>query len=383
MRVIVVAGARPNFMKVGPILAELATRGHAAELVHTGQHYDPEMSDAFFADLGIAVPDHHLDVGSGSQAVQTARVMERFDPVLVTVRPDWVVVVGDVNSTLAAALVTAKRRSELGSRLVHVEAGLRSGDWSMPEEVNRVITDQLADLLLVHSPEAFVHLEREGIDPARVVDVGNVMMDALFQVQRLGAEDHPWAELGLSHQGYGLVTLHRPSNVDDRDCLANLLAGLQAVAGGLPLVWPRHPRTRAAMERFGLAAPEGVQVISPVGYRRMTALLDGAAIVITDSGGLQEESTALGVPCVTVRESTERPVTVTEGTNRLIPWPPTVAGLAETVAAAMAAGRTAGSRATGMPAGWDGEAARRIVDAMERAPVAAARSRLPETLDPA
>lgn len=383
MKALVIAGARPNFMKVGPILAELRRRGHDALLVHTGQHYDPEMSDAFFADLGIAAPDHHLDVGSGSQAEQTARVMERFDPVLVAERPDWVVVVGDVNSTLAAALVTAKRRSELGVRLVHVEAGLRSGDWSMPEEVNRVLTDQLADLLLVHSPEAFEHLRREGIGRERVVDVGNVMMDALFAVQARGAGDHPWLEHGLARDGYGLVTLHRPSNVDDRDSLANLLEGLGAVARELPLVWPRHPRTRAAMERFGLEAPAGLRIIAPVGYRRMTALLDGAAVVITDSGGLQEESTALGVPCVTLRESTERPVTVTEGTNRMLPWPPTAAGILATVAAARRTGRTGGSRGSGRPAGWDGRAASRIVEAMESAPVEAARSRLPAALDPA
>ncbi len=377
MKALVVAGARPNFMKVAPILAELARRGHEALLVHTGQHYDPGMSDAFFADLGMAAPDHHLEVGSGSQAEQTARVMERFDPVLMAERPDWVVVVGDVNSTLAAALVTAKRRSEIGTRLVHVEAGLRSGDWAMPEEVNRVVTDQLADLLLVHSPEAFGHLEREGIDAGRVINVGNVMMDALFDVQARAAGDAPWAVLGLPRDGYGLVTLHRPSNVDDADRLGNLLEGLGRVAATLPLVWPRHPRTRHAMERFGLSAPDGLQIIDPVGYRQMTAWLDGAAIVITDSGGLQEESTALGVPCVTLRESTERPVTVTEGTNRMIPWPPTVEGMLAAVAASRAAGRGPGSRGTGRPAGWDGRAAERIVDAMEAAPVEAARSRLP------
>ncbi len=380
---LVVAGARPNFMKVGPILAELARRGHQALLVHTGQHYDPAMSDAFFADLGMSAPEHHLEVGSGSQAEQTARVMERFDPVLMSERPDWVVVVGDVNSTLAAALVTAKRRSEIGSRLVHVEAGLRSGDWAMPEEVNRVLTDQLADLLLVHSPEAFGHLEREGITGDRVVSVGNVMMDALFAVQQRASEDRPWARLGLERDGYGLVTLHRPSNVDDPSCLGNLLEGLGRVAADLPLVWPRHPRTRNAMERHGLATPAGLRIIDPVGYREMTALLDGAAIVITDSGGLQEESTALGVPCVTLRESTERPVTVSEGTNRMVPWPPTAAGMIATVAQARAAGRGTGSRATGRPEGWDGRAAERIVTAMEAAPIEAARSPIAAVLGPA
>jgi UDP-N-acetylglucosamine 2-epimerase (non-hydrolysing) len=383
MKALVVAGARPNFMKVAPILAALARRGDEAVLVHTGQHYDHGMSDAFFDDLGMPHPHHHLEVGSGSQAEQTARVMERFDPVLMAERPDWVVVVGDVNSTLAAALVTAKRRPEIGCRLVHVEAGLRSGDWAMPEEVNRVVTDQLSDLLLVHSPEAHRHLAAEGIAPERVVSVGNVMMDALFLVRDRAASLRPWEARGLVAGGYGLVTLHRPSNVDDRASLQRILEGLAAVAKELPLVWPCHPRTRAAMERLGLDVPPGTALVAPLGYREMTAWLDGAAVVITDSGGLQEESTALGVPCVTVRESTERPITVTSGTNRLVPWPPTTEGIVATTRAALAAGRGPGSRGTGVPEGWDGRAAVRIVEAMASAPESAARSRLGELAAPA
>jgi UDP-N-acetylglucosamine 2-epimerase (non-hydrolysing) len=376
MKALVVAGARPNFMKVAPILAVLHARGHQAVLVHTGQHYDAAMSEAFFTDLGMPQPDHHLGVGSGSQAEQTARVMERFDPVLMQERPDWVVVVGDVNSTLATALVTAKRRSEIGVRLVHVEAGLRSGDWAMPEEVNRVVADQLADLLLTHSPEASGHLSREGIAAGRMAFVGNVMMDALFAVRERGAADAPWAEHGLPDGGYGLITLHRPSNVDDPLVLSGLLDALGRVASQLPLLWPIHPRARGAIERGKLVLPPGLEVTDPVGYRAMAALVDHAKVVITDSGGLQEETTALGVPCVTVRESTERPITITEGTNRMVPWPPTPEGLVATVLDAIAAGRSPGSRG-GIPRGWDGDAATRVVVAMEGAPWSAARSAPP------
>ena len=372
MKVLVVVGARPNFMKVAPILAALTARGHQAVLVHTGQHYDAAMSDAFFADLGMPTPDHHLGVGAGSHAEQTARVMERFDPVLLAERPDWLVVVGDVNSTLATALVAAKRRGELGVRIAHVEAGLRSGDWTMPEEVNRVLTDQLSDLLLTHSPEAEGNLTREGISPDKVRFVGNVMMDALFAVRERGAADTPWQEYGLDRDCYGLVTLHRPSNVDDPAQLRQLVAGLAAVAQELPLVWPVHPRARATLDSLGGALPAGLQLTSPVGYRTMAALLDGAAVVVTDSGGLQEESTALGVPCVTVRETTERPVTVEQGTNRMLPWPPTSGGLVEAVGAARRAGRSAGSRGC-QPAGWDGLTAKRIVGALEDCGVVAVK----------
>jgi UDP-N-acetylglucosamine 2-epimerase (non-hydrolysing) len=370
MKVLVVAGARPNFMKVAPILAELRRRGHRAVLVHTGQHYDPAMSSAFFADLAMPAPDFHLEVGSGSHAEQTARVMERFDPVLLATQPDWVVVVGDVNSTLAAAIVTAKRRHELGVRLAHVEAGLRSGDWTMPEEVNRVLTDRVADLLLTHSPEAAGHLASEGIAADRVVQVGNVMMDALFAVRDRAEDDAPWGPYGLARDGYGLVTLHRPSNVDDPVVFATLLSGLARVADRLPLVWPIHPRARAALTRHGLEVPALVRLIEPLGYRAMTAWLDGARVVVTDSGGLQEESTALGVPCVTLRASTERPITVTEGTNRMVPWPPTAAGIVATTDQALGAGRSGGSRASGVPLGWDGGTAARIVDALDAAPAA-------------
>ncbi len=368
MNVLVVAGARPNFMKVAPIMAELRRREHEVALVHTGQHYDPSMSSAFFEDLSMPAPDYHLEVGSGSHAEQTARVMERFDPVLAAVEPDWVVVVGDVNSTMAAAIVTAKRRATSPVRLAHVEAGLRSGDWAMPEEVNRVITDQISDLLLIHSPEATGHLLREGVPSERIVFVGNVMMDALFDVRGRHAGDAPWEALGLTRQAYGLVTLHRPSNVDDPSIMAALLHALDRLSHDLPLVWPMHPRAKHAIARDGHTLPAGLQLIEPVGYRAMTAWLDGAKVVVTDSGGLQEESTALGVPCVTVRASTERPITVLEGTNRMVAWPPTAEGVHDAVDAAIGVGRSAGSRALSKPAGWDGHTAARIVDALEHSP---------------
>jgi UDP-N-acetylglucosamine 2-epimerase (non-hydrolysing) len=377
VKAVVVVGARPNFMKVAPILEALARRGHESVLVHTGQHYDAAMSDAFFADLGMRAPDHHLGVGAGTHAEQTARVMERFDPVLMAERPDWLIVVGDVNSTLATSLVAAKRRPEIGVRIAHVEAGLRSGDWSMPEEVNRVVTDQLADLLLTHSPEAEGYLLREGIAASRIGFVGNVMMDALFSIRSKAAEDTPWASHGFVRGAYGLVTLHRPSNVDEPARLTALLGGLRLVARDVPLLWPVHPRTRRTLDQILSEPIEGLTLIEPVGYRDMTGLLDGCAVVVTDSGGLQEESTALGVPCVTVRESTERPVTVTEGTNLMVPWPPTAEGIYATTRAAQARGRGTGSQ-SGIPRGWDGKAAERIVLALEEARRADARSPLPE-----
>jgi len=369
MKVLLVAGARPNFMKVAPILTALRDRSHETVLVHTGQHFDPSMSDTFFHDLGMSPPDHSLNVRAGTHAEQTARVMERFDPVLVAERPDWVVVVGDVNSTLAAALVAAKRRPEIGCRIVHVEAGLRSGDWSMPEEVNRVLTDQLSDLLLTHSPEARPLLLREGIPSERIVDVGNVMIDSLFATLARAADDTPWRHFGLERDGYGLVTLHRPSNVDDPGQLATLVNALRVVADTLPLLWPVHPRTRGQLDLLSLDPGTRLLLVEPVGYRDMACLQAGARLVLTDSGGLQEESTALGVPCVTLRESTERPITVAEGTNRLAPWPLTTAGIIETANAALAAGRGSGSR-SGHPHGWDGHAAARVVHALEEARMA-------------
>jgi len=366
MKVLVVAGARPNFMKVAPVVAALAAEGHRSVLVHTGQHYDASMSDAFFADLGLPRPDHHLGVGSASHAVQTARVMEAFEPVLRDCAPDWVVVVGDVNSTLACALVAAKVRPETGCRLAHVEAGLRSHDWRMPEEVNRVLTDRLSDLLLTPSRDAHRNLDAEGIDPARVVFVGNVMIDSLIAQLPAARELGVAGRMGLERGGYAVVTLHRPSNVDDPEVLDAVFHGLARVAGDLPVVFPMHPRTRARAEEFGLLGRLGaVGATLPLGYREMVSLVDGAGVVLTDSGGVQEETTALGVPCVTLREQTERPVTVQQGTNRLAPWPLGAEGIYLAARRALGEGR----RPCGSVEGWDGHAGERIARVLVEAGV--------------
>jgi UDP-N-acetylglucosamine 2-epimerase (non-hydrolysing) len=364
LRVLVVAGARPNFMKVAPVLAALDARGHDAVLVHTGQHYDAQMSDAFFADLGIRAPDHHLGAGSGSHAVQTARVMEAFEPVLLAERPDWVVVPGDVNSTLACALVAVKLKPDIGCRVAHLEAGLRSHDWRMPEEVNRVVTDRVSDLLLTPSRDAHAHLAAEGIPEEKVAFVGNVMIDTLFARLEDARATDMVGRLGLRRGDYAVATLHRPSNVDGADALRICLEALAAIAHDLPVVLPVHPRTRKKVEAFGLGALlERLVAVDSLGYTEMLALTDGAAVVLTDSGGLQEETTALGVPCVTLREQTERPVTVAEGTNRLAPWPLSVEGVLGAYHEARARGRAEAGAAT--PEGWDGRAAERVVAALE------------------
>jgi UDP-N-acetylglucosamine 2-epimerase (non-hydrolysing) len=360
-RILVVAGARPNFMKVAPILHALRRRGKAGVLVHTGQHYDARMSDSFFADLEIAAPDHHLGVGSGTHAQQTARVMEAFEPVLQAERPDWVVVVGDVNSTLACALVAAKLQPELGCRTAHVEAGLRSGDWRMPEEVNRVVTDRLSDLLLTPSPDAHPNLRAEGIPEERIAFVGNVMIDTLHAQLRRARERDYAGTLGLKGGTYVVSTFHRPSNVDDPAAMRAVLEALARVAERMPVVLPLHPRTAKSASEHGLQELLArLHTLEPVGYPEMLSLMDGAAVVLTDSGGLQEETTALGVPCVTLREQTERPITISDGTNRLAPWPLSADGVFHAFNDALAEGRVGvGERC---PAGWDGKAAERIVD---------------------
>jgi UDP-N-acetylglucosamine 2-epimerase (non-hydrolysing) len=365
MRVMLVAGARPNFMKVAPILATLRLQNIESILVHTGQHYDEALSEAFFRDLEIQPPDHHLDVGSASHAVQTARVMEAFEPVLLEEAPDWVVVVGDVNSTLAAALVTAKLRPDLGCRLAHVEAGLRSHDWRMPEEVNRVLTDRLSDLLLTPSRDAHVNLDAEGIGGERVRFVGNVMIDTLHRRLPAARQQPVLASMGVAPSRYAIATVHRPSNVDDPRHLRTTLEALGAVSVSIPVILPLHPRTAARVEEHGLVALlEPLHVTEPLGYLEMLALLDQASVVLTDSGGIQEETTALGIPCVTLREQTERPITITEGTNRLTPWPLSVPGVLRSFEEAMARG----SRETPAPEGWDGQASVRIIEALQNAP---------------
>jgi UDP-N-acetylglucosamine 2-epimerase (non-hydrolysing) len=361
MRALVVAGARPNFMKIAPLIRALEAAGHDRCLVHTGQHYDAQMSDAFLRDLEIPEPDYHLSVGGGSHASQTARIMTAFEPVLLKECPDWVVVVGDVNSTLACALVTSKLKGETGTRIAHVEAGLRSNDWRMPEEVNRVLTDRLSDLLLTPSRDAHANLAAEGIDEQRVIFVGNVMIDTLFQqIAHARALRMP-ERLGLTPQNFVASTLHRPSNVDDPEMLRAVLSALTEVSRTMPVVLPIHPRTRKNIQSFGLQSLlDDLVTMEPLGYREMLGLTESAAVVLTDSGGLQEETTALGVPCVTLREQTERPITITAGTNKLIPWPPTKTGVVEAFREALARRTDVAPK----PEGWDGRAAERVVHAL-------------------
>jgi UDP-N-acetylglucosamine 2-epimerase (non-hydrolysing) len=351
-----VVGARPNFMKLAPVLRALDAReGFQNVLVHTGQHYDHALSGAFFESLGIREPDERLGVGSGSHAVQTAGVMTAFDALLDRRPADLVVVVGDVNSTVAAALVAAKRHIPVA----HVEAGLRSGDWKMPEEVNRVLTDRMSDLLFTTERSAHGNLAAEGIPEDRIHFVGNVMIDTLMaNVERARASDALERE-GVQAGGYALVTLHRPSNVDDREVLAGILVALETIAGERPVLLPVHPRTRGRMDEFGLE-PKGLTLLEPMDYLDFLALQAGAAVVLTDSGGVQEETTVLGVPCLTLRDSTERPITVTEGTNRMVPdrSPDRILG-------AYREALDGGGRESRRPEGWDGRAAERIADVLE------------------
>jgi UDP-N-acetylglucosamine 2-epimerase (non-hydrolysing) len=347
--VVVVAGARPNFVKVGPVLASLEARGADTVLVHTGQHHDAALSDVFFNEIGIRAPDHDLGVGSGSHAEQTARVMVRFEPLVERLRPDLVVVVGDVNSTVAAALVAAKA----GVRLAHVEAGLRSGDRSMPEEINRVVTDGISDVLLAPSEDARANLDAEGRPASSVHVVGNVMVDTLLANLHRARGRGIAARLGLA-PAYGVVTLHRPANVDDPVVLDGLIRALAEIARDLSLVLPAHPRLRRALGR--VEVPNGVLVTAPLGYLDFVGLLDGARLAITDSGGVQEETSVLGIPCLTARDNTERPITVTLGTNRIVGRDPRriVAAARDT----LAAGPPPPAR---IPL-WDGVAAPRIAE---------------------
>jgi len=313
MHLLHVVGARPNFMKAAPLLRALEMKKVHQTLVHSGQHYDRNMSDVFFDQLGIPEPDFNLHVGSGSHAQQTAQIISRFEPVLLEEKPDGVIVYGDVNSTAAVAMVCAK----LGTRSIHVEAGLRSFDRTMPEEINRLITDQLADLLLTPSIDGNRNLQREGVPASRVHMVGNIMIDTL--VRLLPTAQARYAELRVLYglQEFGLVTLHRPSNVDDITHLESIAQTLERISADLPLLFPVHPRTRQRLAEHGLRLNR-LKLIEPLPYIDFLALEQAATMLITDSGGVQEETTYLGVPCLTVRENTERPVTVTIGTNQLV-----------------------------------------------------------------
>jgi len=362
LKVINVVGARPNFMKVAPIVAAMKKRPakFLPLVVHTGQHYDTAMSDSFFTDLELPQPDTHLGVGSGSHAAQTAAVMERFEPVVLQEKPDWVLVVGDVNSTIACALVCVK----LGIKVAHVEAGLRSRDRTMPEEINRLLTDQIADLLFTPSPDADENLVAEGIPRERIRFVGNVMIDSLQKNLKKARELPTKEKLGLNGLDYALLTLHRPSNVDMRASFEPILDALEAISAKLPIVFPVHPRTRKTIAELGLServeSMKDLRTIDPLGYLDFLNLSSGARLVLTDSGGIQEETTFLGIPCLTLRENTERPITVEMGTNVVVGTDAT-----KIIAAANAALDGSAKKAVRQPPLWDGHTSERILDALE------------------
>ncbi len=355
VHVLCVAGARPNFPKLKPVLDAIESGGGRCSFVHTGQHYDQQMSDVFLDELGIRRPEESLGVGSGTHAEQTARIMLAFDDVVVRLAPDVVLVVGDVNSTVACALVAAKR----GALVAHVEAGLRSRDWAMPEEVNRVVTDRLSDYLFAPSADAVDNLSDEGYRDDQVHLVGNVMIDTLFANRDRAVARLPELRrrIPVLDGRYAVATLHRPSNVDDPEVLAGLIAALGAIGDRLPVVLPAHPRTLASLAHSAAAIPDGVHVVEALGYLDFLALQDGARLVLTDSGGIQEETTALGVPCLTLRETTERPVTVSEGTNRVVGTEP------EPIVSAALDVLEHGSTPR-RPALWDGRAAERIAEVL-------------------
>jgi UDP-N-acetylglucosamine 2-epimerase (non-hydrolysing) len=356
-------------MKVAPIVAELDRReeGFTSVLVHTGQHYDDAMSKIFLDELGVAAPDYMLGVGSGSHAQQTARVMERLEPVLLDVAPDVVIVPGDVNSTLAASLTACK----LGFPVAHVEAGLRSFDRSMPEEINRMVADSVADLLFIHSPEAVDNLRREGVAAEKIHMVGNTMIDTLVAMRPHIDALHAARDLGLSEHDYLVVTLHRPALVDG-PLLADAIEALANVSRALPVVFPVHPRTRAALTDKGIQVPDPdrLRLLEPIGYLDFLSLVKDAAAVLTDSGGIQEETTFLGIPCFTLRDNTERPITCSVGTNTLLGLNPSrIVDIPSLLASDHGRGHT-------IPAGWDGEAADRIVDVLAKTPLSSPQAAL-------
>ncbi|MCW5977395.1 MAG: UDP-N-acetylglucosamine 2-epimerase (non-hydrolyzing) [Bryobacteraceae bacterium] len=351
-----VVGARPNFMKIAPIVDELRRRGRPQFLVHTGQHYDPKVSEVFFRDLGLPEPDIYLGVGSDTHGRQTARIMIALEEIWERQRPELAIVVGDVNSTMASALVAAKQRIPLA----HVEAGLRSFDRSMPEEINRIVTDQLSDLLFTTEQSGNDNLRAEGVAAERIHFVGNCMIDTLLRHLDAAACLEPWREFGYRPGGYALITLHRPSNVDDPATLKALLETLNDLSRRVPMLFPVHPRTRNRMADHGIATAPALRLCEPLSYLTFLGLMAKAKCVLTDSGGIQEETTVLGVPCLTLRWNTERPVTVSQGTNRLVGSDP--ARIRAGFEAILDENRTTATR----PPLWDGQAARRIVDVLER-----------------
>ncbi len=360
LKVLNIVGARPNFMKIAPIVREMKRRENEFQplIVHTGQHYDAAMSDSFFADLGIPKPDYHLEIGSASHAVQTAKIMTAFEPVVVQEKPDWVLVVGDVNSTIACALVCSK----LGVKVAHVEAGLRSGDLTMPEEVNRLLTDRISDLLLTPSPDGDENLLKEGIAPEKIKFVGNVMIDSLFYSLKLAENSSVRENLKITEKDYAVLTLHRPSNVDEKETFAELLDALVEIGEKIPVIFPAHPRTKSNIEKFGFSEKiqnSNIKLIEPLGYLDFLRLYSGAKLVLTDSGGLQEETTALGIPCLTLRENTERPITIELGTNILAGT--NRAKITHTVFDILSRKQIQDAK---IPPLWDGKTAERICDCL-------------------
>ncbi|HEY2461034.1 MAG TPA: UDP-N-acetylglucosamine 2-epimerase (non-hydrolyzing) [Candidatus Acidoferrum sp.] len=358
LKIINIVGARPNLPKIAPLIKEMRLHPEIDPvLVHTGQHYDEKLSDIFFRQMGIPAPDVNLEVGSGSHAAQTAEVLKRIEPVLLEHRPGLVLVVGDVNSTIAVSLAAAK----LGIPIAHVEAGLRSFDRSMPEEINRILTDALADYLFVTEEDAIQHLLKEGRPPTAIHFVGNVMIDSLLHFLPIAQKSSIGRDLGLLDRGanwrhFAVLTLHRPSNVDSMDTLAPLLHAIDKIAAQIPVIFPVHPRTQQRLAQSGVAHHPNLKLIAPVGYLDFLCLLSKSTLVLTDSGGIQEETTALGVPCLTLRENTERPITIHQGTNLLVGTDPQ-----KIIAAAqdILAGKNKPGR---IPPLWDGKAASRIVD---------------------
>lgn len=357
MKIHLIAAARPNFMKIAPLYHELCRRAWAEPLiVHSGQHYDVNMSDVFFENLGLPAPHIHLGVGSGTHAEQTGNVMIEYEKVLMDQRPDIVVVVGDVNSTAAVSMAAVK----LGVRVAHLEAGLRSFDRTMPEEINRIVTDSIADVLWTPSEDGNKNLAREGVPSEKITLVGNIMIDSLLMAKPAIEKQDVCSRFGVVPGGYGVVTLHRPANVDEKVVLERLCEVLVGISGKIPLVFPVHPRTRGKLEAFGidwLDKASGIHLTDPLGYYEFMNLVFNSRLIITDSGGVQEETTFLQIPCLTIRPNTERPVTITEGTNRLC----TAEQLEEMADAILAGNFKKGN----VPALWDGNTARRVADDLE------------------
>jgi len=354
-----IAAARPNFMKIAPVYHAMnAADWCEPVIVHTGQHYDANMSDSFFEDLGLPTPDYNLEVGSGSHAEQTGAVMVAYEKIIMETPPDATIVVGDVNSTIACTLAAKK----LCLKVAHLEAGLRSKDWDMPEEINRIVTDSISDVLWTPSPDGDQNLLKEGVAPERITRVGNVMLDSYELMHPRIEAESPREHFGLDAKGYGIVTLHRPSNVDRKETLAPLVKALKSAAARIPIVCPLHPRTRKSLETHGLLddflSAEGVHVSEPINYIRFMGLVREAALVITDSGGIQEETTYLNIPCITLRENTERPITITEGTNKLARIPDLPDYVGDILNGRWPAGRK--------PELWDGKTADRIISDLAR-----------------